>query len=160
LSEYRFAILTVSDTRTLDTDASGDAIEDQLRDMGATDVERQLVPDERSQISAAIIALSEGHDMVVTTGGTGFAPRDVTPEATLDTLDRVAEGIAQLLRQRGAQSTAFAWLSRGVAGTRGRTLVVNLPGSPTGALQGIQALAPILPHLLDQLRGGGQHDAL
>lgn len=148
----------MSDTRTRETDASGDAIESQLRAMGATEVERQLVPDEREQITAAIIGLCEGRDMVVTTGGTGFAPRDVTPEATLDALDRVAEGIAQLLRHRGSETTPFAWLSRGVAGTRGRTLVVNLPGSPTGARQGIQTLAPILPHLLEQVRGGGQHD--
>lgn len=160
MSGYRFAILTVSDTRTLDTDASGNAIEEQLRAVGATEVERRLVPDEREQITRAIIELSEGRDMVVTTGGTGFAPRDVTPEATLDALDRVAEGIAQLLRQRGAESTPFAWLSRGVAGTRGRTLVVNLPGSPTGAREGVEALAPILHHLLEQVRGGGQHDAL
>ena len=156
---YRFAILTVSDTRTLETDASGDAIEAQLRALGATEIERKVVPDEREQITAAIVGLSEGRDMVVTTGGTGFAPRDVTPEATLDALDRVAEGIAQLLRQRGAESTPFAWLSRGVAGTRGTTLVVNLPGSPTGAREGVEALAPILHHLLEQVRGGGQHDA-
>lgn len=116
------------------------------------------MPDEREQITASIIDLADGRDMVITTGGTGFAPRDVTPEATLDALDRVAEGIAQLLRQRGAESTPFAWLSRGVAGIRGKTLVVNLPGSPSGAREGIQTLAPILPHLLEQIRGGGQHD--
>lgn len=149
----------MSDTRTLDTDASGDAIEDQLRTLGATDIERALVPDEREEITAAIVALSNGRDMVITTGGTGFAPRDVTPEATLQALHRVAEGIAQLLREHGARSTPFAWLSRGVAGMRGTTLIVNLPGSPDGARQGIEALAPILPHLLDQIRGGGQHDA-
>lgn len=126
--------------------------------MGAEKIERRLVPDEREQITASIIELVDGRDMVITTGGTGFAPRDVTPEATLDALERVAEGIAQLLRQRGAESTPFAWLSRGVAGIRDKTLVVNLPGSTSGAREGIQTLAPILPHLLEQIRGGGQHE--
>lgn len=149
----------MSDTRTLDTDASGDVIEEQLRQLGALDIERKLVPDERDQIREALIKLCQGRDMIITTGGTGFAPRDVTPEATLDVLDRLADGIAQLLREQGAKSTPFAWLSRGVAGVRGSTLVVNLPGSPTGAREGIEALAPLLLHLLEQIRGGGQHDA-
>lgn len=113
-----------------------------------------IVPDERSQIAAKLVEwCDEGKlDLILTTGGTGFAPRDVTPEATLDVIERHAPGLAEVIRQESLRITLHAMLSRGVAGIRGRTLIVNLPGSPRGAVESLAVIMPVLPHAVELLR--------
>ena len=148
----RAAVLTVSDrgARGETEDASGDALEELLRADGY-DVERRLVPDEASEIAAAIEDLSGSAQLVLTTGGTGLAPRDVTPEATRTVLQREAPGIAEALRADSIAKTPHGLLSRGVAGVVGRTLVVNLPGSTGGCRDGYAVLQPALGHALSLL---------
>jgi molybdopterin adenylyltransferase len=136
-------------------DVSGPLLSRWLGRLGAEVIEEVLVPDERGEIEQALIRLSDdlGLDLVVTTGGTGPAPRDVTPEATLAVIDREMPGLAELLRQEGYRRTPLAVISRGVAGIRGRTLIINLPGSPKAVRQGMTALAPVIPHAIAMLRG-------
>jgi molybdopterin adenylyltransferase len=148
------AVLTVSDGVDMGTrdDASGDALEDLLRAEGY-DVIRRVVPDERAAIAEAIEELAEEARLVLTTGGTGMGPRDVTPEATSSVLERGAPGIAEAIRTDAIARTAHGLLSRGVAGVRGETLVVNLPGSTGGACDGFAVLRPALEHALKLLAG-------
>jgi molybdenum cofactor synthesis domain-containing protein len=120
---------------------------------------REILPDERETISARLRQLVEEDrvDLVLTTGGTGVAARDVTPEATLDVLDREIPGLAELMRVEGLKFTRRAALSRSVAGHRGRTLIVNLPGSPRGAVESFNAIVDLAPHVVDLLRGRTEH---
>jgi molybdenum cofactor biosynthesis protein B len=143
----RAAVLTVSDrvSRGEADDASGDLLEELLREDGH-EVARRVVPDEADEIAAAIEELSAAADVVLTTGGTGLAPRDVTPEATRTVLQREAPGIAEALRADSIAKTPHGLLSRGVAGVVGRTLVVNLPGSTGGCRDGYAVLRPALGH--------------
>jgi len=149
-------VLTVSDGVHSGTreDRSGDLLAELLGAQGF-DVERRVVPDEADVIAGAIRDLAESAAVVLTTGGTGFAPRDVTPEATLPVLDREAPGIAEAIRSDARERTPHALLSRGVAGLRGGTLVVNLPGSPGGCRDGFAVLLPALEHGL-RLAAGEQ----
>jgi molybdenum cofactor synthesis domain-containing protein len=156
----RAAVVTVSDgvSSGVREDASGRALAALLAEHGF-DVERhEVVPDERDVISSLLVDLSTaGLALVVTTGGTGLGPRDVTPEATRDVIDREAPGLAEAMRAAGRASTPFAALSREVAGSRGSTLIVNLPGSERGATESLSAILPVLPHALDLLAGETAH---
>jgi molybdenum cofactor synthesis domain-containing protein len=137
-------------------DSSGARVAARLEELGYA-VERGLVPDEVEQIRAALVDGAGRHRLIITTGGTGLTPRDVTPQATAAVLDYEVPGIAEAMRAEGRRSTPLAALSRGVAGVRGRTLIVNLPGSPKGALESLEALVPILPHALETLAGPFDH---
>jgi molybdopterin adenylyltransferase len=150
----RAAVLTVSDGVHHGTreDRSGDTLAQLLGSEGF-EVERRIVPDDADVIGAAIVDLAESNRLVLTTGGTGFTPRDVTPEATRPVLDREAPGIAEAIRADARTRTPHALLSRGVAGLRGATLVVNLPGSPGGCRDGFSVLLPALVHGLELAEG-------
>jgi molybdenum cofactor synthesis domain-containing protein len=139
-------------------DASGSAVEDLLGGLGL-EVERMVVPDDQARLEATLVAAAARHRLVVTTGGTGLTPRDVTPQATLAVVDYEVPGMAELMRAEGRRHTPMAALSRAVVGVRGGTLIVNLPGSPTGAVESLEALLPVLPHALETLSGPFDHAA-
>lgn len=155
----RAAVLTCSDrcSRGEAADTSGPHLADRLREAGWDVVETRIVPDDVAAIQAALLHWADevGVDVILTTGGTGFSARDVTPEATLGVVDRRAPGLAELVRLEGLKKTPHACLSRGEAGLRGRTLVVNLPGSLKAARDGMDTLAPILPHAVRMIAGEG-----
>ena len=156
----RAAVVTVSDgvSQGVRDDASGRAVAKLLAEAGLDVGRREVVPDERQAIERLLTALSdEGVALVVTTGGTGLGPRDVTPEATRAVIDREAPGLAEQMRAAGLGSTPMAALSRGLAGSRGSTLILNLPGSEKGAVESLSAIMPVLPHALDLLAGQTVH---
>ncbi|QNN25525.1 MogA/MoaB family molybdenum cofactor biosynthesis protein [Planctomycetales bacterium ZRK34] len=153
------AVATISDrcSRGETTDTSGPALVEMLQEqLDAAVVQTACVPDDRALISRQLITWSECKptiDLVLTTGGTGLAPRDVTPEATADVLEREHSGLMELVRMRCYAKTPRAYLSRGIAGVCGRTLIINLPGSQRGATESLEALLDILPHAIETLRG-------
>jgi molybdopterin adenylyltransferase len=137
-------------------DASGAGVAERLGQLGYA-VERLVISDDRSAIENALVEGAARHPLILTTGGTGLTPRDVTPQATLRVIEYEVPGLAEAMRAAGRAKTAFADLSRGVAGVRGRTLIVNLPGSPKGALESLDAIAGVLEHALDTLAGPYDH---
>jgi molybdopterin adenylyltransferase len=151
----RAAVLTVSDGVTHGTrdDESGDMAVQLLHDAGFDVSDRRVVPDERPHIESAIRELAKTHGLVVTTGGTGFGPRDVTPEATREVIEREAPGLAELMRATGLAHTPMAALSRAVAGALGTTLILNLPGSPKGVRESLASVMPVIPHAVELLGG-------
>ena len=159
----RVGILTISDkgSRGERVDTAGPALAALIEARGGTVELREIVADERPQIADKLRAWGDmgAVDLILTTGGTGLAPRDVTPEATLDVADRLVPGLAELMRETGRRSTPMASLSRSVVVTRGRTLIVNLPGSERGARESLEAILDLLPHAVELLHGdaGEQH---
>jgi molybdopterin adenylyltransferase len=158
------AILTISDTRSAGTraDTTTASMAGILDGFGIEVVVKRLVPDEQDEIATAIVELAEQADLVLTSGGTGLAPRDVTPEATRSVIDREAPGIAEAMRSETARLQPLAWLSRAVAGTRANTLVINLPGNPKAVRECLDVIGPMLGHALKLSSGedgGGEHPA-
>jgi molybdopterin biosynthesis enzyme MoaB len=177
MDSIQAAVVTISDKGYTGQreDVSGPLLARLLRDMGAEVVYQTIVPDERDEIVRLLVTLSDratgaetsggmipgeiALDLIVTTGGTGVTPRDVTPEATRAVVQREVPGIAEALRFTGYEKTPLAVISRGVVGIRSRTLIVNLPGSPNAVRDGMETLAPILPHVIKMMRGQDtEHD--
>jgi molybdopterin adenylyltransferase len=156
---FSAAVVTVSDScaRGERTDVSGPAVADLLVNSGFRVTAKQIVQDDSMQIQNALVHLALEVRLIVTTGGTGIAERDVTPEATEAICERVIDGVAERMRSEGYKKTPFAALSRGVCGARGKTLILNLPGSPTGAVESLQAVLELLPHALNLLDGKTEH---
>jgi molybdenum cofactor synthesis domain-containing protein len=155
------AVLTISDSVSAGTraDRSGPAVRERLEQLGWSVSVMEAIPDETSEIAARLATLADGGQVsaIFTTGGTGVAPRDVTPEATRAVIDREIPGLGELMRASGRQATPLAVLSRSLAGTRGRVLIVNLPGSPKGAVESLDAIVELVPHVLELLRGRTEH---
>ena len=152
-------VITVSDGCAAGRreDRSGPVVAEMLAAAGFALAGREVLPDERDRLARRLRELAGLAELVVTTGGTGLGPRDVTPEATEDACDRMAPGLAERMRQVGAAATPMAWLSRGVCGVCGACLILNLPGSPRGAAQSLQAVIGLLPHAVALLRGQTEH---
>jgi molybdenum cofactor synthesis domain-containing protein len=155
------AVLTISDSSSAGkrVDRSGPAVRERLEQLGWSVSVTETIPDEIAEISARLSTLADGGQVaaIFTTGGTGLAPRDVTPEATRAVVDREIPGFGELMRARGREHTPLASLSRSLAGTRGSVLIVNLPGSPKGAVESLDAIVELVPHVLGLLRGQTEH---
>jgi molybdenum cofactor synthesis domain-containing protein len=159
----RFGILTVSDrsSQGVRPDASGPALEGLISTRGWKVNKRLTVPDDLATIRKTLAGWADTGDLdiILTTGGTGFSPRDVTPEATLGAIERSAPGLAEAMRHASLRSTPHAMLSRGIAGIRGRTLIVNLPGSPKAATENLDVIIAVLPHAVQLLREDPRSEA-
>ena len=154
---FRAAVITVSDrgSRGEREDGSGPEIAGMVEAMGMEIVDRRIIPDEKEMIRQVLMDMSDRADvdLILTTGGTGVSPRDVTPDATLEVIDREIPGMAEAMRRQSSTVTAHAMISRAVAGIRGRTLIINLPGSPKGARENLAVLIPALPHAIEKIKG-------
>lgn len=161
MSDIRVVVITASDAcaRGEREDASGDALVQLLTDLGATIIERKILSDDLEPLAEALRDFAERDDvnLIITTGGTGLGPRDNTPEATKQVIEREAPGIAEAIRAESLKSTPMAMISRGVCGLRSGTLIINLPGSPKAVKETFAVIAPVLPHALDLLAGRTAH---
>jgi molybdopterin adenylyltransferase len=157
------SILTVSDRsfRGERDDLSGPTLEAKIKNQGWEVVHVSIVPDDLETIKKMLSSWTDSsdQDVILTTGGTGFAPRDVTPEATLAVIERVAPGLAEAMRTKSLKITQHAMLSRAVAGIRGKTLIINLPGSPKAAVENLEVILPVLPHAIQLLRDDPEAEA-
>ena len=153
------AVVTVSDScaRGDREDVSGPAVAQLLQKLHFSVTAREVVPDDSIQIQNLLIRLAREVQFIVTTGGTGIAARDLTPEATVAVCDRLLDGVAERMRSEGSKKTPFAALSRGVCGVRGSALILNLPGSPAGAVESLEAVAGLVPHAIELLGGNTEH---
>jgi molybdopterin adenylyltransferase len=153
------AVLTVSDSASQGKreDLSGPAVVAILLDKGFNLISTDIVPDDRGRIAATLIQMAEVARLVVTTGGTGLSPRDLTPEATASICDKQVPGIAELMRNEGLKQTPLSSLSRAICGVRGKSLILNLPGSPKGAAASLNAVLHLIPHALELLDGKTEH---
>jgi len=158
---FRAAVLTVSDScaRGERNDASGPAVSRTLQEFHFAVVETRVVADDHGAIQKAIVDLARKAKLVVTTGGTGISARDVTPEATRSVCGRMLDGVSERMRREGEKKTPFAALSRGLCGVCGNSLVLNLPGSPAGAVESLQSVIDVLPHAIQILAGKTEHMA-
>jgi len=155
------AVVTVSDScaRGERQDASGPAVAALLQELAFSVIVREVVPDDEIKIQNLLIRLAREVPLIVTAGGTGIGARDVTPEATAKVCDRLLQGVAEKMRSDGMKKTPLAALSRGVCGVRGKSLILNLPGSPKGARESLEAVANLLPHAIELLGGKTEHNA-
>ncbi len=151
----RVAILTLSDkgARGEREDLSGPAIKEAIKKIGASVEHYEVIPDEKGLIKNKLIEYSKKVDLILTTGGTGLSPRDVTPDATLEVIDREIPGIAEAMRAEGLKKTSRAILSRAVAGVRGSALIINLPGSPKAVKEGLETILDAIPHAIEKIKG-------
>ncbi|MGD0842742.1 MAG: MogA/MoaB family molybdenum cofactor biosynthesis protein [Geobacteraceae bacterium] len=151
------AILTMSDKGAggLRTDASGPALEKWLADRDVATLAYKMIPDDTEMIAATLSEWSDSgrFDLILTTGGTGVSPRDLTPDATVRVLDRLLPGFGEVMRMKSLEKTPHAIISRAVAGIRGKTLIINLPGSPKGAIENLEAVWPAIPHAVAKIQG-------
>ena len=149
------AVLTLSDkgSKGEREDSSGPLIQDMLKSINAEVRFYDILPDEKELIKKKLVEYSEKVDLILTTGGTGLSPRDVTPEATLDIIDREVPGIAEAMRSEGLKNTSRAMLSRAVAGVRGTSLIINLPGSPKAVKENLHVILEVIPHAIEKIKG-------
>jgi molybdopterin adenylyltransferase len=156
-SNIRAVAISVSDTRDDSNDVSGDILVECLREIGAEILEKIIVSDDFENLVSTLRIHSENANLIITTGGTGFAPRDNTPEATLKVIEKEARGLSETMRFESSKKTPRAMLSRGVCGIRGNCLIINLPGSPKGVRECFDVIKAILPHAVEQVCGFTQH---
>ncbi|RJQ56506.1 MAG: MogA/MoaB family molybdenum cofactor biosynthesis protein [Nitrospiraceae bacterium] len=151
----KVAILTLSDkgSKGERKDTSGPTIERMVKKIGAAVVSYDIIPDEKALIRKKLLSLCNKADLILTTGGTGMSPRDVTPDATLEVIEKEIPGIAEVMRYNGLKKTPFSMLSRAVAGIRGKTLIINLPGSPAAVRENLAVILECLPHAIEKIQG-------
>jgi molybdopterin adenylyltransferase len=156
----RVAIVTISDSRSIENDASGDRLVELLQAEKAEIVERTILTDDLEDLRNSLYVLAERDDidLILTTGGTGFGPRDNTPEATRAVIERQAPGLAEAMRRETAAKTPMAMLSRGICGIRGKTLIINMPGSPKAVEECFEVIRSVLGHAIQLLAGRTEHD--
>jgi molybdenum cofactor synthesis domain-containing protein len=155
LAEIKTAVITLSDkgSRGERDDESGRILVQKLRDAGFEIAFYEVIPDERDLLKDRLVSLSERVDLIITNGGTGLSPRDITPDVTLEVIEKEVPGIPEAMRSRGLEKTPRAMLSRGVAGIRGRCLIINLPGSPRAVMENLDVILDVIPHAVEKIKG-------